>query len=511
MNYSREDSSMPIPFKSDPTKFNQRLLFPTNVFDLLPKEHECFVYDAMFQQIDITSIEGQYSYIGQRAYDPRLVVGILIYAYTRGVFSSRQIEKRCHEDLSFMYVSHMNCPNFRVLSDFRKDNPEFLKKCFIQSALLAKELGMVSFGHVSLDGSKFKANTSKHKAMSYDYLNLREEELVHEINELMAQAEQCDQVEDEQLQDKAGFDIPAELKIKEKRQEKIRAAKEALEKRENELNPGKKIDGKKQISFADEEARIMGKKGQYEYAYNGQISVDEKSQIIIGQHVSQNANDKKEVEPALEQIQETMGELPDKMSMDNGYLSGANLEVLGQAEVDAYVATGREDKKDVRPLEDCNREIKKPDFEYDSEKDCFICPGGQTLELKSKGEDGKRVYQATRQACAQCAYRGRCCKSQKGEPRTINTDDKEPLRQEMIDKMDQKSSKDVYKKRKEIVEPVFGQIKNSRFRGFLLRGYEKVSGEFSLACAAHNFKKIAGALLRGEVRLGTGQMEPEMA
>jgi len=304
----------------------------------------------MFQQIDITSIEGQYSYIGQRAYDPRLVVGILIYAYTRGVFSSRQIEKRCHEDLSFMYVSHMNCPNFRVLSDFRKDNPEFLKKCFIQSALLAKELGMVSFGHVSLDGSKFKANTSKHKAMSYDYLKLREEELVHEINELMAQAEQCDQVEDEQLQDKAGFDIPEELKIKEKRQEKIRAAKEALEKRENELNPGKKIDGKKQISFADEEARIMGKKGQYEYAYNGPISV-----------------------------------------------------VLGQAEVDAYVATGREDKKDVRPLEDCNREIKKPDFEYDSEKDCFICPGGQTLELKSKGDDGKRVYQATREACAQPA------------------------------------------------------------------------------------------------------------
>jgi transposase len=144
----------------------------------------------------------------------------------------------------------MNCPNLRVLSDFRKDNPEFLKKGFLQSALLAKELGMVSFGHVSLEGSKFKANTSKHKAMSYDYLNLREEELVHEINELMAQAEQCDQVEDEQLQDKASFDIPEELKIKEERQEKIRAAKEALEKRENELNPGKKIEGKKQISFA---------------------------------------------------------------------------------------------------------------------------------------------------------------------------------------------------------------------------------------------------------------------
>jgi transposase len=502
---------MRIPFKNGPAQFNQRLLFPSNVFDLLPKDHECFVYDDIFSQIDTSSIEKKYSFIGQNAYDPRLVVGILIYAYSRGVFSSRQIEKRCHEDLGFMYVSHMNCPNFRVLSDFRKDNPDFLKESFVQSALLAKKVGMVSFGHVSLDGSKFKAGTSKHKAMSYGYLKLREEELVNQIKELMEQADQCDEGEDEDLQDKSGFEIPDELKIKEKRLAKIRTAKEALEKRENELNPGKEIDGKKQISFADEEARIMGKNGHYEYAYNGQISVDQKSQIIIGQHVSQNANDKKEVAPALEEIQETMGKLPEKMSLDNGYLSGANLEGLEQAGVDAYVATGREDKKDVRPVQDCNREIKKPDFEYDSERDCFTCPGGQTLELKRKGEDGKRVYQAQREACDQCAYKGRCCKSEKGEPRTINTDDKEPLRQQMIDKMDQESSKDVYKKRKEIVEPVFGQMKNRGFRGFLLRGLRKVSGEFSLACAAHNFKKIAGALLRGEVRLETGKTEPEMA
>jgi len=347
--------------------------------------------------------------------------------------------------------------------------------------------------------------------MSYEYLKLSEEELVNQIKELMAQADQCDQGEDEQLQDKTGSEIPDELKIKKDRLAKILAAKEALEKREEELNPGKQIDGKKQISFADEDARIMGKKGNYDYAYNAQISVDEKSQIIVGQHLSLNANDKKEVGPALEQLQETMGELPEKMSMDNGYLSGANLEKLNEAGVNAYVATGREDKKDIRPVQDCNREIKKSDFEYDSERDCFTCPGGQTLELKRKGEDGKCVYQAQREACEQCSYRGRCCKSEKGEPRTINTDDKEPLRQQMIEKMDQDSSKEVYKKRKVIVEPVFGQIKNSGFRGFLLRGYRKASGEFSLACTVHNLKKIVGALLRGEVRLEGGKMEPAMA
>jgi transposase len=502
---------MPIPFKKDPAEFNQRLLFPSNVFDILPKDHECFVYDDIFRQIDISKIENNYSHLGQNAYNPQLVVGILIYGYSKGVFSSRQIEKKCHEDLGFMHISHLNCPNFRVLSDFRKDNPDFLKECFKQSALLAKQLGMVSFGHVSLDGSKFKANTSKHKAMSYEYLNLREEELVSQIKELIAEAEECDQREDEQLQDKTGYEIPDELKIKEKRLAKIQEAKKALEQRESELNPGKKVDGKKQISFADKEARIMGKKGQFEYAYNGQISVDEKAQIIVGEHLSQNANDKKEVEPALEQIQETMGELPDKMSLDNGYMSGGNLEALDKAEVDAYVATGREDKKDLRPLEDCSREIKKSDFEYDSARDCFTCPGGYTLELKYEGKDGKRVYQAERQSCENCTYRERCCKSEKGEARTINTDDKEPLRQKMNEKMEQEDSKEVYKKRKQIVEPVFGQIKNSGFRGFLLRGYKEVSGEFSLVCAVHNFKKIVRALRGGEVCLGAGKIEPAMA
>jgi len=499
---------MRVPFKNDPAKFNQRLLFPSNVFDLLPKDHECFVYDDIFRQLDITSIEKKYSYLGQRAYDPRLIVGILLYAYSRGVFSSRQIERRCREDLGFMYIAHMNCPNFRVLSDFRKDNPDFLKECFIQSVLLAKALGMISFGHVSLDGSKFKANTSKHKAMSYDYLKLREEELIKQIKELMAQAEHCDEVEDEQLQDKTGFEIPDELKIKKKRLEQIQAAREALEKRENELEPGKEIDGKKQISFADKEAKIMGKKGHYEYAYNGQISVDEKAQIIVGEHVSQNANDKREVGPALEQIQETMGELPEKMSQDNGYLSGANLDKFAEAGVDAYVATGREDKKDIRPLEDCNREIKKADFTYDSERDCFTCPGGHSLELKRESEEGKRVYQAQRGACDQCSYRQRCCKSQKGEPRTIKTDNKEPLRQQMNAKMEQESSKEVYKKRKQIVEPVFAQLRNSGFRSFLLRGFKKVSGEFSLVCAGHNFKKIVKAVLTGVVCLETGKLGP---
>jgi transposase len=150
---------MKIPFKKDPIEFEQRALFATNVFDLLPSDHQCYVYEDIFEQLDTSRVEEQFSVHGQNAFHPRLITGILIYAYSQGVFSSRNIEKKCHEDLGFMFVSHCNCPNFRVLSDFRKDNYEFFKECFKQSVLMAMAAGMASLGHVSLDGSKFKAST----------------------------------------------------------------------------------------------------------------------------------------------------------------------------------------------------------------------------------------------------------------------------------------------------------------------------------------------------------------
>ena len=140
-----------------------------------------------------------------------------------------------------------------------------------------------------------------------------------------------------------------------------------------------------------------------------------------------------------------------------------------------------------------------------------MCPVGNTLELKSVNSDGKKVYQAVKVECDSCPYRARCFSSKRGNSRAISTDDKEPLRQKMNEKMEQESSKEIYKKRKKIVEPVFGQIKNSGFRGFSLRGYEKGSGEFSLACAVHNFKKIVKAIICGKVCLKSGGLVPVVA
>jgi len=296
--------------------------------------------------------------------------------------------RKCHQDLAFMYISHTNCPNFRVLSDFRKDNYEFFKECFKQTVSMAIELGMISLGHVSLDGSKFKADTSIHKAMSYGRLKKKESELVYEIETLCRKANKCDNEEDCEYQDKTGYEIPKELEIKEKRLVKVREAKEALQAREKELNPNKKIEAKKQISFADKEACIMGKKGRFEYAYNGQTSVDSKKQIIIGQHLTQNANDKKEVEPALKEIKNNIGKLPDKMTMDNGYISGSNLETIKNTDIDTYIATGKGEKKDSKQLDESNRKLVKSDFIYDSENDNFKCPNGKILSVKSKSPNG---------------------------------------------------------------------------------------------------------------------------
>lgn len=501
---------MTIPFKSCPVEFHQHQLYPSNIFDLLPQDHECYLYTELFEQLDTSSVERLYSAKGQHAYSPKQIVSILIYAYSRGVFSSRQIERRCREDLSFMFIAQMNCPNFRVLSDFRKNHGVFFQDCFKQTVKLAMALKLASLGHISLDGSKFKANTSKHKAMSYARLKEKEQALCAEIDALIEQANRCDREEDQTYREKTGYELPDDLQFKQARLAKIKAAKQALEAREAQLNPGKTIEDSKQISFADTEARIMGKKGQFDYAYNGQISVDADFQIIVGQHISQHANDKQEVEPALQALQDTTDQLPNRMSLDNGYFSGNNLQALEQAKIDAYVATDKGEKTHKTPLDASDRKLVKADFSYDETSNTFTCPGGQTLAMISEAKDGSRVYQGNAEICAECPFKSRCCQSATGQARTINTDDKESLRQGMNQKMQAPAAQAIYKRRKVIVEPVFGQIKNNGFRGFSVRGKDKVAGEFSMVCAAHNFKKIAKAILTGLIRpeFGNGAFQP---
>lgn len=478
-------------------------MFPTNIFDLLPPDHDCFVFEDIFRHIDTAEVEKQYHHLGQHAYHPRLIISILIYAYSHGVFSSREIERRCNQDLAFMYIAKQHCPNFRVLSDFRKDQSAFFHSSFKQSVLLARELKMASLGHIALDGSKFKANTSKHKAMSYGRLKAKEAELMAEVEALIKKAETSDKEEDEAYRQETGYGIPEDLKFKQERLEKIQKAKKALEERELALNPDEPINDKKQISFADPDARIMGKNSTgYQYCYNSQISVDSDNQIIVGQHVSQHANDKQEVKPALAAIAEaTDNAVIDKMSKDNGYYSGPNLQADDEAGIDAYVATDRREKSSKELLENSDRKFVKADFIYSEADDSFTCPAGKQLIHNSASKAKTKSYRVSKDICRECPFRSRCSGTNKDPGKVIRTDRYEPLRQAMNRKMATQEAKAVYERRKVIAEPVFGQIKNTGFRGFSVRGKEKVAGEFSLVCSAHNFKKIAKSISTGSIRL----------
>jgi transposase len=473
---------MPVPFKKDPISYNQRQLLATNVFDLLSEDDDCFTYEDILNSIDTKEIEKKFSMIGQHAYHPRLIMAILIYSYSQGYFSSRKIEQKCKKDLSFMYISHRNCPNFRVLSDFRKDNYKFFVECFKTSVKIAAGLGMVSLSHVGIDGSKFMANTSKHKAASYSHLKANENKLKREIEELLRRAEDEDAAEDKIYHNGKGYSIPDDLKIKEKRLEKIKKIKKELEEREEKENPGKKIDSKKQISYADTDAKIMKSRGGFEYCYNGQISVDSKNQIIVGQHLTQNTNDKNELKKAIDEIKKNTDKLPNMASADSGYRSSDNILAIKNAKIDGYIATGK-GEKDVSE----DKKIGIKNFSYDSKKDIFICPTGHILELKSIGQ--KRVYKAEEIVCKTCSLKNKCS-AKKGK----YIDDNGIILAAMAEKMKKESSKEIYGKRKIIVEPVFGQIKTGGFNRFSLRGYKKAGGEFSLVCAVSNFKKIVNMI-----------------
>jgi len=380
-----------------------------------------------------------------------------------------------------MYISHRNCPNFRVLADFRKNNLDFFSECFKKTVEMAKSLGILSLGHVAVDGSKFFADTSKHKAASYSHLKANEKKIKKQIEELIKKADDIDAAEDKIYHNGKGYSVPDDLLIKEKRLEKIKKIKKELEDREEKENPGKEIDGKKQISYADTDAKIMKKGKDFAYCYNGQISVDSKNQIIVGQHLTQNANDKKELGRAIDEIEKNTDKLPEKISADSGYLSSENISVLKDVDIDGYIATGK-GEKDISDTD----KIDKKNFSYDRKKDVFICPAGNVLNLKSVGK--RRIYKGYG-ICAGCDYKNKCSAC-KGDTATIYITKGGLILTEMAEKMKIDSSRKIYGKRKIIVEPVFGQIKTTGFKRFSLRGLEKAAGEFSLVCAVSNFKKI---------------------
>jgi hypothetical protein len=369
-----------------------------------------------------------------------MMVKVLLYAYCIGVPSSRKIEKRLEEDIAFRVLAANNTPDFRTISDFRKDHLKALAALFVQVLKICQKAGLVKLGHVALDGTKIKANASKHKAMSYKRMKEEEARLEAEVRDLLGKAEVVDEEEDRTYgKNKRGDELPKELAFRESRLKKIREARAALEaeariEAEQSHGKGGKATGvpedKAQRNFTDPESHIMPLSGgkQFEQAYNAQVAVDSANQIIVAAEVTDQPSDKGQATPMMQQVKENTGGLPRVMSADAGYFSTETVNDLTANGIDVYIP---------------------PDKTRHADK-------------------------------LSAAPRGRI-------PGTLSVLDR------MRRKLRTKRGKKRYGLRKELPEPVFGQIKQARgFRQFLLRGQEKVRGEWRLICAGHNVLKLFG-------------------
>jgi transposase len=418
---------------------DQMFLLPPSLRDWLPEDHLVYFVSDVVDQMDLSKIESVYEKDdrGQPPYHPRMMTKILVYAYCIGVFSSRRIQKRLIEDVAFRVLAAGNQPDFRTISDFRKIHLDAIQGLFEQVLKLTLTAGAIKLGRVALDGTKIKANASKHKAMSYKRMKEDQRKLRAEVRKLLEQAAAADDEEDARYgKDKRGDELPEELSRRETRLQKIREAKRALEERAREEaeQDGKtqeqaektKPGDKAQYNFTDPESRIMKGSDGFVQAFNAQAVVEEGSQLIVAQAVTQEANDKQQVIPMVEAVEHQAGQRPEQLLADSGYCSDRNLEYLEKKPVDVYIATGRQ--KHGHNLEHCKR---------------GPLPQGAT-----------RVDKMTR-------------------------------------KLRTRAGAAVYAARKCIVEPVFGQIKQARgFRQFLLRGIRKVRGEWALVCATHNILKM---------------------
>ena len=324
----------------------QRWLLPPSVMDFVPADHVAhFIRDTVREQLDLSQILDPYEKEerGYPPYNPVMMTALLLYAYCQGVYSSRRIARGCEERMDFMAVTGLNRPDFRTVSDFRKRHLQALQGLFVQVLQLCQRAGLVKLGHVSLDGTKLKANASKHKAMSYERMGETERRLRREVREWFKQAQSADEADDRQHGDgRRGDELPDWVADKQQRITKIRAARAALEAEAHAAGQAA-VEPKAQRNFTDPESRIMRKSGKdYVQAYNAQAAVDSQAQVIVAQSLSNSATDVQQLAPTLQQIKQNTGRQAQEFSADAGYCSEGNLAVLARHHVQSYIATGRQ-------------------------------------------------------------------------------------------------------------------------------------------------------------------------
>lgn len=433
-------------------------LFPPSVQDYLPDDHLArFVVDIV-DRLDLSALTSSYTGRGSHPYHPALMVALLFYGYASGTFSSRKLEKASYDSIPYRFICANTHPDHDSICAFRKRFLKELEGLFVEILVLAKELGTLKVGTVSLDGTKIKANASRHKALSWKYAKALEKQLRQEVEELMRLAEAADNSE---LPEELG--IPEEIKRREERLVAIERAKQKIEARaqdrdareqaayekkvakrkRREEETGKKPGGrgpkapeggprdKDQVNLTDEESRIMPRSGGgFEQSYNAQASVDIETGLIVTRHISQQPNDQQELTPTLSQLkaqEDVIGKVENLLG-DAGYFSAENVASTVAQEITPYLSDHREP---------------------------------HNVPLKERFEEAPDQQEF-------------------GDPV-----------EEMRHRLRTRAGKALYAKRKSTIEPAFGVIKHVQgFRQFLLRGVEAVQGEWNLVCIGYNLKRM---------------------
>lgn len=455
-------------FRSD--DLDQTLLLPPSLHDWLPEKHLARFLVDVVDAMDLSAIHASYDEKdgrGQAAYAPAMMVRVLLYGYCTGTYSSRKIQAKTYEDVAFRYLAADEHPDHSTLAEFRQRHLEALAALFTQALQLCQKAGLVKLGHVAIDGTKIQGNASKHKAMSYERMGETEKKLKEEVEALLQRANAVDAAEDDKYgKGQSGDELPAELARRESRLAKIRAAQAELEaeaqqkakekkaaaeakiaeRREQEARTGKQAGGhdpqvpdpaqaepdpKAQRSFTDPESRIMpsgSQKGSFLQGYNAQAAVDGQAQVIVAVEVIQQTTDNHQLAPMLEQVEQNVGAQPQAVSADSGYWNPEQVEKIQVQGIDLHVATGKQKH-------------------------------GETSKSVSADE--------------------------------IDSGPELSLRERMKQKLKTEAGRNLYRMRKAIVEPVFGQIKEWRgFRRFSFRGLRKVRAEWKLLCLTHNLLKL---------------------
>lgn len=451
---------------------HQIWLIPPDIETLISQNDICRTISSVVDMLDIKSIENKYTEEGNVAYHPRMMIKVMFYAYYKGIYSGRKIAEELERNIYFWYLSGKQCPDFRTICRFRDHHKTNIEYLFSQIVRLCNKLGMIKLQTVAIDGSKIKAAASNDEVRKY-------------IQSLIEQGIETDKQEDATYGTEQSS---CSEKINQPGTEELKQLYELI-KQEDE-------------SLIDKDCRLMKmNNGAIQPAYNAQIIVDEKNQVIISAGVLQDANDKYAINERIEQLETILQSLPQSMLADQGYLSIDHIKYLDQKNITGYICD--KEMKNLKQEIDGNSDglragkYGKELFKYDAQNDIYICPEGAILYNKGihkhgkyrNGKDIYKSYYSNEKACKHCKQKHFCTRKDRG--RAITRLQDEHLLDEMKLRIRSKEGYLKYKKRMKTVEPVFANIKwNKGLSRFTVKGIAKVNAQFLTACCIHNIEKI---------------------